>query len=468
MGKPCGHCGATASIEERGGLQVCCICGVVASESILDTQDTARDGQTYVAAPHDSYRQMLNAGALPRDCILRGDSAQRTPAWKTLSVNKITQLTTVLKLGADVKNLAFRYYEDLCMHGEQSIKHRNSAQKEIFCLACIYMACREYELPVTMDLITNTSEYNAHLCFAAVKEAVCILGICLKPHSVDSLVEAVLSQDLHSSVTVTEHAKSLTKQLLELMADLFLSQGRKPRALIMAVFYYVYKSEDFYKRRKLKWNQVVKNFKAVSKVKSLIKPALLELLKSIPWLSDEDQTEEMIPYYLKDIVRYKKVLIRDALRRTNGTDTGTASHAQPEEQNPSSPIKDSLDREGQDKNPITVNQSTSDSAVNTESSEKQNELNDSPRKRDNQGQGTTDTKACETTPEKGAKETEPQIKSNSDHTNTSPESEPPKENTLFHPPAYKRARRRSQEREIILDYIASGKEALEKLEQQLG
>ena len=414
MSLRCNAC-ETGDLEEHDGKTVCTTCGVIQSECYL-TSESSKEGAMFVAG--SSYSQHLyTSGGISKkliDCNL----GEKYPMYMKTGKNKIARLCNALSLGDAVQGYALNLYTQL---GDEQLKRRTTDKREVFCCACVFIACREYDLPITMTYISSIESYSVDVYFAAVKTIENALNIKTKPQTIDHLVDSVVVRNLQPNIEATKHVINLTKEVLQLVSDLFLSPGRKPQALIGAAFYLTYQGEDFGNRRKLKHTQVFN--KALSKTINaslkLIRPALLELLKGIPWTEKHQHNHELIPHFLADIVRHKKTLIRTALARTQCP----------------------ADEEDDDTHASATNEESKENRVMSLDGKAAPTRSESELEQ-HSGCGAEDVQGCRKRPECG-------------------------ENTLFHPPAFKRARERSRERAEIALYVAEGLETLKQLSENL-
>lgn len=239
-------------------------------------------------------------------------------------LQRVKILCRILRVNNEIEDLSQTYYKQL--YQDKSFINVSLQKKEVLAGCSVLISCRLLNWPITMGTITYLLDADPMMVGPVYKDMIKVLNIQSPIFNLTDVMEAhsqeykVTAQ--HVPEEYAENARDLSKRavdLVELAADSWIVTGRKPLPIIMAAIYLAWQSLKPTKTRlklsldKFCYIAKVNKHKPAFKRISEIKEVLCKLGKEIPWVTEEVTTDNVL-YHVEDILKYRYVLLKRALR----------------------------------------------------------------------------------------------------------------------------------------------------------
>ena len=250
--KRCPECGSVNLIhDDQRGEIICNDCGLLIEEKMVDTgqdiggqfdksEKKGRGGAPLSIQKFDSGLT-TNVGEISDIYKLEGNRTRkflRLKKWQErvstsiernlrLAMAELRRVASFLSLPSVVREEASRVYRFVLQRG--LVRGRSM---ESVIAACIYAACRSYNIPRTLDEIATASDVARKEIGRTYRFIIRKLGIKVKPSSPKDYVSR-FSSILHLSPKAQNHALKILKK-----ADISeLTSGRGPAGIAAAALY---------------------------------------------------------------------------------------------------------------------------------------------------------------------------------------------------------------------------------------
>ncbi|XP_030006640.1 transcription factor IIIB 50 kDa subunit [Sphaeramia orbicularis] len=307
-GIKCPSCGSSNVVDDVVYCQpqtVCVDCGSVVSEGVLCTSDR------HVGCSDVSYSRSAAPDKTPCVNLVKG-------------LQRVRTLCLILRVRGDIEDLSQTYFNQVYQH--KTFINVSLQKKEILAGCSVLISCRLLNWPITMGTITYLLDADPTMVGPVYKEMIKILNIQSPVFNFTDVMESHSQEYKLNSPHVPEeyheNSRDLSKRavdLAELAADSWIVTGRKPLPIMMAAIYLAWQSlKPTRTRLKISLDKfchiakVNKHKPAVKRI-SEIKEVLCKLGKEIPWVR-EAVTADNVLHHVEDILKYRYVLLKRALR----------------------------------------------------------------------------------------------------------------------------------------------------------
>ena len=250
--KRCPECNSSHLIydESRGEL-ICGDCGLLVEEKMVDTSHELRsfdktEKKSRGGAPMSmqKFDKGLTTNIGEISDIYKLDSSQQTrkylrlKKWQErvstsiernlrLAMSELRRVASFLELPSVVKDEAARIYNYVLQRG--LVRGRSM---ESVIAACIYAACRSYNIPRTLDEIANASEVERKEIGRTYRYIIRKIGLKMTPSSPKDYISR-FSSTLHLS----PQSQNEALQILDRAEISELTSGRGPAGIAAAALY---------------------------------------------------------------------------------------------------------------------------------------------------------------------------------------------------------------------------------------
>ena len=250
--KQCPECNSSYLIydESRGEL-ICGDCGLLVEEKMVDTSHELRsfdktEKKSRGGAPMSmqKFDKGLTTNIGEISDIYKLDSSQQTrkylrlKKWQErvstsiernlrLAMSELRRVASFLELPSVVKDEAARIYNYVLQRG--LVRGRSM---ESVIAACIYAACRSYNIPRTLDEIANASEVERKEIGRTYRYIIRKIGLKMTPSSPKDYISR-FSSTLHLS----PQSQNEALQILDRAEISELTSGRGPAGIAAAALY---------------------------------------------------------------------------------------------------------------------------------------------------------------------------------------------------------------------------------------
>lgn len=300
----CSSCGSLDIIVDELGTEeqtVCKSCGHVVGKQTFTTNESE------VSSTRTFGNQMQT---LPMFARRQGHCHGFT-----VGVEKISTVQQKLALSSHIKEEAVNMYERL-FYSPVVVK-RTLVKKEHIAVACVYVACRQDSLPVSMVHFQDFRD-SVRLFTWALKLVTRLLDIKLLPPALGTQVRQIF-QSINLGVENKHLGKMLAqvRDVVFLCRDAWLTSGRHTQPIIVLAIYYVYRNCDNCPRR-LSLPKFCSQFKLPPvghKMVSDFQKLCLHLASHLPWAKQGQVRRSTIHLFIPDILQYKKSLLHLAFEK---------------------------------------------------------------------------------------------------------------------------------------------------------
>lgn len=251
------HCRGTTIFDVETSETVCSSCGIVLKDNVEslapewkiyskdDIESKSRTGMPTSLALHDmglstfiSYSNVdANGGAISPDQICK---VQRLRRWNKIFTNNrsyhrnLKNAFAILNTIKDKLSLSDALLEKSAYNYRKALDKRIIKGRSIrsFVVASVYAACRESNVPRTLDEIAQTA--NADAIFAAKCYRLLVRNLKLHLPVVDS--NLYLSK-IANRARISERTLRRAVQMLSIIKENPVSYGKDPNALAVAALY---------------------------------------------------------------------------------------------------------------------------------------------------------------------------------------------------------------------------------------
>lgn len=285
----CRSCDSVNLIEEsiNGDERlICSDCGVVNSGETLTTSEITPLTRT----AHN------NVQTLPWFSGKRGNQVGLQAG-----LSKIDLLCDKYCFSSNFRSETKDMYRNFFFHSV--VLHTKITTKEDVSAACLFIVCRQNNLPITMSHFRNdVNKFKSFLI--AVKHAIKFLGITLPSTSITDQLASFLSDYKFGRIS------ERVKKILFLCREAWLTEGRsRPRLLALAT-YYAYISSNLCEKYTT-WRHFCKQFKMPCPSSTLVKECeelFMKLAQSLPWVPEGKVTVKNFYLYFNDIFQHQIAL----------------------------------------------------------------------------------------------------------------------------------------------------------------
>ena len=238
--------------DQETGEEICRKCGIVVN--ILESDDKKSNdikenvssinqiNSTYIPKNNNDYAGsfMKSNQLYMANRIRKLDSIRNNERNKKKALQIIHKIKNSMSLNENIYNLALYYYEKII----HLIKGRSIKE---FVIATVYLACRELNIPRTIDEIVNVCNGNekySKKCFRLIQKT---LRVKLDPPKNSFYINKIANK-LNINGTILR--KSLN--LVQKVEKEHFSEGKNPNALSCAILFYVCKKE----KQKISQNKI--------------------------------------------------------------------------------------------------------------------------------------------------------------------------------------------------------------------
>jgi len=248
----CPECNSTHLIYDEGrGELICGDCGLLVEEKMVDTSHELRSfdksekksrGGAPISIQKFDKGLTTNIGEISD--IYKLDSSQQTrkylrlKKWQErvstsiernlrLAMSELRRVASFLELPSVVKDESARIYNFVLQRG--LVRGRSM---ESVIAACIYAACRSYNIPRTLDEIANASEVERKEIGRTYRYIIRKIGMKMTPSSPNDYISR-FSSTLHLSPASQNEAL----QILDRAEISELTSGRGPAGIAAAALY---------------------------------------------------------------------------------------------------------------------------------------------------------------------------------------------------------------------------------------
>ena len=250
--KKCPECGSiNLYYDDQQGEVICNDCGLVVEEKIVDTsqemqgsfEGDEKKGRGGAPLSEQKFDKGLttNVGEISDIYKLKGDETRkflRLKKWQErvstsiernlrLAMAELRRVASFLNLPSVVRDEASRVYNFVLQRG--LVRGRSM---ESVIAACIYYACRSYNIPRTLDEISNASDVERKEIGRTYRFIVRKMGIKTKPSSPKDYISRFASV-LHLSPKTQNEALKILKKA----ESSELTSGRGPAGIAAAALY---------------------------------------------------------------------------------------------------------------------------------------------------------------------------------------------------------------------------------------
>ncbi|MFX1321226.1 MAG: transcription initiation factor IIB family protein [Promethearchaeota archaeon] len=252
LSNSCPECGGnTISIQEKGEI-VCCQCGLVISERILDVSHSGKRAFTKqekemrerTGSPISILLPDMGLSTIIDKSNIKSPDLKRAAKWNSrmtwdkrnmlIATTELKRIGSNLNLPNHVKKAAIRLYIE-------AFKRKLLRGRSIngMVAACLYFACRERKIPRTLQEIldqTSVNAKNVRRCYRTI-----IRELNLKAPSTDpiSLIPRFIAE-----LELDAEAEKATIKILQAFTSKFSTSGKDPKGLCAGALYLVCKKND--------------------------------------------------------------------------------------------------------------------------------------------------------------------------------------------------------------------------------
>ncbi|HEY0088879.1 MAG TPA: transcription initiation factor IIB [Candidatus Lokiarchaeia archaeon] len=248
----CPECGGKIiSILEKGE-NVCCQCGLVINERILDINNSGKraftkyekDKRERTGSPISIFLPDLSLSTVIDKNNIRNPDLKRAAKWNSrmswdkrnmlIATTELKRIGSNLNLPDHIKKAAIRLYKEAF---KKKLLRGRSINGMV--AACLYFACREKKIPRTLQEIleeTSVSAKNVRRCYRTL-----ISELNLKVPSTDpiSLVPRYIAE-----LKLDIYIEKGTIKILQNFITKFSTSGKDPKGLCAGALYLVCKTRN--------------------------------------------------------------------------------------------------------------------------------------------------------------------------------------------------------------------------------
>jgi len=248
----CPECGGKIiSILEKGE-NVCCQCGLVINERILDINNSGKraftkyekDKRERTGSPISILLPDLSLSTVIDKNNIRNPDLKRAAKWNSrmtwdkrnmlIATTELKRIGSNLNLPDHIKKAAIRLYKEAF---RKKLLRGRSINGMV--AACLYFACREKKIPRTLQEIledTSVSSKNVRRCYRTL-----IRELNLKVPSTDpiSLVPRYIAE-----LKLDTYIEKETIKILQNFITKFSTSGKDPKGLCAGALYLVCKTRN--------------------------------------------------------------------------------------------------------------------------------------------------------------------------------------------------------------------------------
>lgn len=305
MSKTCPSCKADALIWEGYDNQVhgtsqrvCTECGIVVEDGSF-TKDTF-----VTNASSSDYRSY--AGSLPTAFQIR----QHRTVSKGLKEGRarVQDMTSKFRFTRLLKEETSTLFER-CVK-EKKFNRINIPKKLVLATACVYLTCLRNRLPVTLRQIAELSTIKTCAINRMKNLITEVMDLERQFFEINTVVEIMCQK-----AGMEPRCVNLTKQLMTICDETWISQGRNPSATVPAAIYLAWQAHNFLDKHNTTFKDFAFHYNlefrpmALKRIKEIC-DTLVVLAQNLPWLNECDA--KSVVEYIPDICRYQQSLLMKA------------------------------------------------------------------------------------------------------------------------------------------------------------
>ena len=302
--KMCPSCGSWDLVCDQMGTEeqtVCKACGQVIggqkfTANDADISTTRTFGNTWQTLPRYTHT--------PYEC----------QGFK-VGVSKISMVHQKLALSNHIKEDAEEMFRKVFY--KPCVVNKSVRKKEHIATACVYIACRRDNLPVSMVHFQDYRDSD-RLFARAIKIITTLLEIKLLPPALGTQVRQTF-YSLKLGVGSADSAKLLAqvRDIMFLCRDAWLTSGRHYQPMILVALYYVYLNCDQCPKR-INLSKFCSKFELCPISPNVVadfQRLFLRLASHLPWAKPGQVKRSTLHLYIDDILKYKKSLLHLAFEK---------------------------------------------------------------------------------------------------------------------------------------------------------
>ena len=300
----CPSCGSLDLVTDQLGTEEQTVCG--ACGQVVGSQNfTTNESEISLTRTFGNQAQTLPRFAhRPSQCY----------GYK-VGLEKISFVHQKLALSNHIKEDADEMFGQLLYM--PVVINKSIQSKEHIAVACVYIACRRDNLPVSMVHFQDYRVTNK-LFIRAIKIATTHLKIKLLPPALGTQVSQVFgSVRLGAGGANSSKMLSQVRDIVFLCRDAWLTSGRHCQPMILLALYYVYLNSEICQKR-ISLTKFCSKFELppISKrISSDFQRLFLRLASHLPWTKTNQVKHSTIHLYIEDILKYKKSLLHLAFEK---------------------------------------------------------------------------------------------------------------------------------------------------------
>ncbi|KAH3789570.1 transcription factor IIIB 50 kDa subunit-like [Dreissena polymorpha] len=297
--KICKTCGEGSIIEETEDgktFSVCTDCGTLDNETPELTSEQQFRGTTITDG---------NFSGLKNGCKRFNRKQKGFEKWHTDGKLLIAKVGAQMKLNENMIEGAQGHFELVF----NDLFRTSTNYKQAMCIACLFVETRNSGRAIRLiDLCNCLNEANLlSKCSKAVYYLRSIRNVQIKEPSVDDKVEHFLQ-----GVGMDQGIIELTKQVMDVVVDGFLSEGRSIHLTVICAGYFAWHARTTGSLLSKTFKKYCDKFGFTNSTylnerKQEVKHFLVSLAKELPWMSNKDKIRASD--HINDIIKNKSYLL---------------------------------------------------------------------------------------------------------------------------------------------------------------
>ena len=313
----CPHCGKLAVDafeydEQLGDSQsVCMNCGMV-----LSTGRYTSNENPWI--PQSSATEFRQYNSLPSAYVEINKTETRPSRGFLSTVKRLRCFSSVVGMNSEMLKGAESLFESVFHHSD--FKHALLSKKAVMAGVCIYIICRQYDWPVSLNYICHTVGCPLGEFVSVKQKIMSHFNITITSLSIEEHIRASCQSKGFSEDNLTT-----IEQIIQLCKKVWLVDGRRPEPLVAVAAYLTWKADDCMPRINTTFKQFCSKFGFTCGGKGSANQRLSEITRvivllgqEIPWLTPSMMSVKTVPLHLKDILKYQNSLLHTAIEKLDG------------------------------------------------------------------------------------------------------------------------------------------------------
>lgn len=246
----CSECNGPIITDDYRGETLCEACGLIHSEKACDianfgktmysTQDINR--RSHYGDPQSAFNLDISSHTVVKCDNTHGPDLKRIARWdlwsktekissRLTSIKELKRVCYNLKLPKQVGELAATLLKKA-----YSLKLSRGRSIEVFVCACLYLACRHYELPVTLNDLLNESDAKIKRVKISYRFLLKTLNLKVKPLTPQHFVVRYVNE-LGLGLQIEKEISKVISQLPYSFIN-----GQNPKRILAGTIYLICKN----------------------------------------------------------------------------------------------------------------------------------------------------------------------------------------------------------------------------------